>query len=476
MRHFLLTSVVMILFIAGITYAQEDNRIQVVGDSLVGKMINGESIREVHSHVVMTQGTVRITCDNAVQYIARNQAELMGNVIVTQDSIVIKTDRGFYYGDTKTAYSVSGIWLTDGHVQVNSQNGYYYFDEKHSHFYGNVKLADSLSTLTSDKLDYYDNEDKAVAVGNVIVQDTASTILADSLIHFRNDKITYAYKHVRVYDPNNKLAIFGNELENHDKKNYSRISGSPFLVKVDTTSTGKLDTLFISAKLMESYDDSTKRLIATDSVRMMRQNFASVNGQTFYFQKKQKLQTFRRENDQLPPVVWNDNTQLTGDSIFVYTKDNRLDWMDIRSNASIISTNKDSVNRFDQISGKKIKLFFDKEGLARTEVEGNVLSIYYLYEDKESNGLLKSSSERAKVFFKDRETKDVRLYGKPASEYHPENTIAGKEKDFTIPTFRIFSNRPTKENLLFVRKDVISYLIKDSRFYAGKVSPPKRKP
>lgn len=473
---FLFASFIMLIFIAGISSAQEDNRIQVIGDSLVGKTINGESIREVHGHVVMTQGAVRITCDKAIQYIARNQAELIGNVVVTQDSIIIKTDRGFYYGDTKIAYSVSGIWLTDGHVQVSSQNGYYYFDEKHSHFYGNVKLSDSLSTLTSDKIDYYDNDDKSIAVGNVVVQDTASTILADSLIHFRNDKITYAYKHVRIYDPNNKLAIFGSEFENHDKTKYSRISGSPFLVKIDTTSTGAFDTLMISSKLMESYDDSTKRLIATDSVRILRQNFSSVNGQTFYFQKKQLLQTFRRENDQSPPVVWNENTQLTGDSIFVYMKDNRLDWMDIRSNASIISTNKDSLNRFDQISGKKIKLFFDKDGLNRTEVEGNVLSIYYLYEDKEPNGLLKSSSERAKIFFKDKEVNDVRLYGKPASEYHPENTIVGKEKDFTIPTFKIFSDRPAKENLLFARKDVLSYLIKDSRFYAGKINPPKRKP
>ena len=97
---FLFTSLIVLVFIAGILSAQEKTPIQVVGDSLVGRTINGESIREVHGHVVMTQGAVRITCENAVQYIARNQAELIGKVVVTQDSIVIKTDRGFYYGDT----------------------------------------------------------------------------------------------------------------------------------------------------------------------------------------------------------------------------------------------------------------------------------------------------------------------------------------------------------------------------------------
>ena len=149
--------------------------------------------------------------------------------------------------------------------------------------------------------------------------------------------------------------------------------------------------------------------------------------------------------------------------------------MDINANASIITSNKDSVYRFDQLSGKKIKMFFDDKGLDRTEVYGNVLSIYYMYEDSVPNGLLKSSSERAKIFFKNKTVADVRLYGKPVSEYHPENIILGKEKDFTIPTFRIYSDKPTKENLLFKRKNILTYLMKDTQYYAGKPSTKKWK-
>ena len=147
--------------------------------------------------------------------------------------------------------------------------------------------------------------------------------------------------------------------------------------------------------------------------------------------------------------------------------------MDINSNASIITANKDSIYRFDQLSGKRIKMFFDDKELSRTEVYGNVLSIYYMYEEGEPNGLLKSSSEHAKIYFKDKAVADVRLYGKPVSEYHPENIIVGKEKDFTIPTFRIYSDRPTKENLLFNRKDILNYLMKDVQYYAGKLSTKK---
>ncbi|MEK6553057.1 MAG: OstA-like protein, partial [Bacteroidota bacterium] len=351
MKRLLLILISLICISINLTAQTEDNRIQVVGDSLLGRTVNGESIREVHGNVVMTQGAVRITCDKAIQYLARNEAELIGRVVVVQDSIIIKSSRGYYYGDAKTAFSKAGVYLTDGHVNLNAKNGYYYFDEKRSYFYEDVKLHDSLSNISTNKLTYYDDEDKAVAVGNVQVSDTSSTIFADSLIHYRNTKITYAFNNIRIYDPSNRLAIFGNKLEDYGEKNYSKITDKPFLVRIDTLSNGALDTLIISAKMLESFDDSLKKMIATDSVKIVRKNFASVNGQTIFYQKNDQIQTFKRESDITTPVIWNEEAQLVGDSINIFMKENRLDRMDINANASIITSNKDSVYRFDQLSG-----------------------------------------------------------------------------------------------------------------------------
>jgi len=473
MKRFLLILISLIFIGTNLIAQTEDNRIQVIGDSLVGKNISGENIREVHGNVVMTQGAVRITCDKAIQYLSRNEAELIGRVVVVQDSITIKTSIGYYYGDTKIAFSKAGVFLTDGHIKLTAKNGYYYFDEKRSYFYDDVKLNDSLSNISTNRLTYFDDDDKAIAAGNVQVSDTSSTVFADSLIHFRKTKITYAFNNIRIYNPSNRLAIFGNKLEDLGEKNYSKITEKPFLVRIDTLSNGALDTLVISAKMLESFNDSSNKLIATDSVKIVRNNFASINGLTTFYQKDDHIQTFKRELDISSPVIWDEETQLVGDSIYIYLKNNRLDHMYINSNASIVTSNKDSVYRFDQLSGKNIKMFFDDKGLNRTEVYGNVLSIYYMYEDGEPNGLLKSSSEQAKVYFKDKTVADVRLYGKPVSEYHPENVIIGKEKDFTIPTFRIYSDRPTKENLLFNRKDILYYLMKDVQYYAGKSSTKK---
>lgn len=443
----------------------ERQMITVNGDSLFGKMINGEMVREVHGNVVMTQGNVRITCLKAIQYLARNEAELIGKVVVKQDSVIINTDIGYYYGDTKVAHSKSGISLFDGHVNLSSKNGYYYFDEKRAFFYDNVKLYDQVTNLKSDRLTYYNDEDKAVAAGNVEVRDSSSILFADSLTHYRDTKISFAYNNILIYDPQNRLAIFADRLEDYNNQNYTKIYDNPFLVKIDTTDNGQLDTLVISSKLMESYDDSTKRVVATDSVLIARKDFASINDITILYRNSDYLYTYKPENATSQPVMWNENTQLIGDSINVYLQNNKLKQLLINSNASIISSNAKYDFKYDQISGRNIEMMFGENGLEKTEVTGSVLSIYYLFEDEEPNGLLKSSSERTVIFFEDNSVTEVKFYGNPVSEYHPENLIEGKEKEFTIPSFTIIKNRPTKESILGNRTNKIFSKLNKLQYY-----------
>lgn len=448
------------IFIFSSIFAQEENFIKVFGDSLVGKKVNGETIREVHSNVLMTQGAVKITCAKAVHNISKNVAELIGDVVVKQDSITIYTDLGYYYGNTKIAFSKSGVTYYDGHVHLRAQNGYYYFNEKKAYFYKNVVLNDSLSVLTTDTLTYFDNEDKAVAIGNVVVKDTSAIIYADTLIHYRNEKITYAFGNVKIIDTYNHLLISGNKLENYHDKSYSKITGNPFLIKIDTASSGKFDTLFVAAKIMEAYGDSLKKLIAMDSVKIVHGEFASVNNYSIYYQKEQHLYTRKNENDKLPPVLWNQNTQFMGDTVNIFLKDNRLEKINLTSSALIISKNDGYEFRYDQIAGDNVELFFDENRLKKTIVNGNVLSIYYLYEDGEPNGLLKSSAEQAIILFNEDKVDKVMYYGNPNNEYHPENLIQGKENEFTLPTFILVNNKPTKDKLLLNKQHLIKQLAK----------------
>lgn len=426
--------------------AQDDLR--VTGNQLTGKRINGEQVREVTGNVKIYQGDVVINCNKAIQFFTQNKVELIGDVVINQNNTNIYTEEGIYYGKTKTAFSDAGIKMFREGTELTADTGYYYFDDELAEFFGNVNLIDSGMTLNSKNLDYFSKEEKAVAVGMVTVRDSASVLNTDSLIYYDKKDITYAYKNVEIYNKEDKLRIFGDALTDIDSLNYTKVSGNTLLMQEDTAASGKIDTLLIAAGFMESYSDSSKKLIAIDSVKIIRGDFSSVNIRTEYYYDEERIFTVKAPNELKPPVLWYENSQLVGDTVNIYLKDRALKLIDIVQNSFILSKHEKYEYRYDQISGDTIKMFFETGDLIRTEVYGNMLSIYYNYDEGKPNGLIKSSAEDAKIYFEDNSAEQVNMYGQPISEYHPENTVNGKELDFTLPMFIIYENRPKKENLL----------------------------
>lgn len=442
----------IIFFVPALIAQEKQEVIKVVGDSLRGKLISGESVREVFGNVVLTQGNVVVTCDQAIQYISKNNARLTGNVILKQDSLTITTEEGFYFGNERKTKSTTGITLDDQKVILQADSGEYFFNEDRAFFQSYVILYDTTTTMFADELTYYQKEDRAVAVGNVKVVDENNEITSDTLEHFRKTKMSYANGNVKIRSLENNTTIFGDHLEDYPEMRYTLINERPLLMQIDTSvtadNTRRLDTLIIKAKSMEAFRDSSDIFKASDSVQILRGNFASVNDFTLYLRSDEKLITKKMSEESEQPVLWHENSQLTGDSVVIYIKNKKMNKLDVIENAFMLSQNPDSNDRFDQTSSDTIKLYFADGKIRRAEFLGDVRSIYYLYEDSTANGLTKSSAMSATILFEDNQVSEVKLYGKPTSEYHPENQVVGKEKSFTLPKFKFYKNRPRKNNLL----------------------------
>ena len=446
---------------------QKQEYITVIGDSLVGKTINGESIREVHGNVVLTQGNIRITCKEAIQNISKNDAELLGNVIARQDSITITTNHGFYFGNERRAEGVEGVTLNDKKVILKADSGNYFFNEHKAVFRHNVILYDSSTTLHSDSLTYFKDTGKAVAVGNVKILDAENEIDADSLIHFRNTKISFANKNVKIINLHNGVTIWSNHLENYPERKYTFISQSPLLMQIDTSYTklddttgivvgkpdsvvSQIDTLLISSQKMKAFRDTANIFMAIDSVQIIRGNFASKNNLTTYYRDSGRIITKKMSRASAKPIIWYSNSQLTGDSVVILLAQNRISKLEVNGDAFLLSQNHLYKSRFDQISGNKVVMKFSEGDIKQTEVYGGIHSIYYMYEDSTRNGLVKSSSQSIIIKFLNRKVNAVKLYGSPTSEYYPENKVKGKERSFTLPEYIFYKNRPRKQNMLKV--------------------------
>ena len=454
MKQFLFVIFVLI-FICEYSYSQnEGERITVIGDSLVGKVIDGESVREVIGSVQLIQGNIIVTCNKAIQYLARNEAELIGNVIAKQDSLTLRTEKGYYYGNLRKTKSTSGIILDDTKVVLSADSGQYFFDEAKAFFQTNVKLVDSTTTLISNELTYYKDLDKSIATGNVNINDKSNEIFADTLTHFRNTKYSIADGEVSISNLKDNLTVFGNHLEDDGKLKYTLINENPVLMQVDTTVTKDdslrvmvtIDTLLIKSKVMESFRSGTNIFKATDSVKILRENFASVNDLTTYYRDQEKIVTNKVIESAQRPILWYENSQLTGDSITIYLKDGEIQKLNVSNNSFMLSQNKIFTRRFDQTSADSVQLYFIENKLQHAEFAGKVQSIYFLFEEETPNGAVKSTAHRAVLTFNENEIDQVRLYGSPTSEYYPEIKVEGLERTFTLPKFVLKDNRPVKKD------------------------------
>lgn len=440
-----------ILFAPLLSAQMKSEKITVIGDSLVGNIIAGESIREVYGNVILKQGNIVVTCDKAIQYISNNNALLSGNVIAKQDSLTILTSEGFYFGNERTTKSTAGITLDDQQVILKADSGEYFFNEDKAFFQTNVTLFDTASTLYSDELTYFQKEGRAVAVGRVKIIDPNNEITADTLTHLRNSKISFADGNVMIKSLNNNTMIFGEHLEDYPERKYTLINDNPLLLQIDTTYTGsefEVDSLVIEAGLMEALRDTVNTFRAVDSVKIVKGEFASVNDFTLYLRSSGIIITEKVNDESLQPILWYENSQLTGDSITIYLEDNRIDHLDVVNNSFMLSQNQHYNARFDQTSSNHINLFFSNNKIQKAKFIGSVFSIYYLYEEEVANGLTKSSAMDATIVFEENAVAEVRLYGSPKSEYYPEKQIVGNEKAFTLPRFVFYTNRPLKEQLL----------------------------
>jgi len=118
------------------------------------------------------------------------------------------------------------------------------------------------------------------------------------------------------------------------------------------------------------------------------------------------------------PVLWSDSTQITGDTIDIYMKDNSIDYIYARNNAMIVSMVAPEL--FNQIKGNRIKAYFVKDSLDRMQVNGNSEVIYFMQDDNKALlGTIKTQCSKIDFTFKNNKIKDIKFYGDPQSTLIP---------------------------------------------------------
>lgn len=424
MRLRLLYSAIIIVCVAVPILAQQSKIIELRhADTLKGRTINDEDVQELIGNVYFVQipaegGLVKVWCDRALRYMLQNKFELFGNVKVVRDSITIRSNEGAYYAERRMMEGKNGLQLERGKTFLTARSGEYFVDEKHSHFIGDVILVDTSTTITCNEMHYFEEETRSVAIGNVHVLENTNdvNIYGDSLIHIEQKKFTLVLK-------------------------------QPRLVKIDTSASGIIDTMVVVSREMQSIQDIAERFVAIDSVRLARGGMSARCGKATYFVKDDFIAL------QTHPIIWSDENQITGDSIRIRMEEKRLRSMWVKNRAMVISRIDTALpNRFNQLTGRELTMYFHENKLEQVDVQKNATSLYYLFDNKEPNGANKSSGDRIFIDFVKGDVDRIKIVGGVQGQYFPEKMIIKHEQDYNLDGFRWYENRPIRQGVHIINE------------------------
>jgi lipopolysaccharide export system protein LptA len=128
------------------------------------------------------------------------------------------------------------------------------------------------------------------------------------------------------------------------------------------------------------------------------------------------------------PIIWAQDSQLSGDTIYMQMKNKKLDNMDLFPAAFIVNIEGGDSTYFNQVAGKKIKGYFKEGKLERVFVDGNAETIYFMRDSGRVSNMHRSLSSRIRVNFKENKATNVMFLTKPEHRYVPVNKTTEEDK------------------------------------------------
>ena len=365
-----------------------------------------------------------------------------GTLIDGKDRLV--SDWGEYHTETREAKFVFNVKLRSGKDVVTTDTLYYDVPTSTAHMVGPSKIVSGSSVVnTADG--YYDTKtDKAKLFGRSTLVDKDKSITGDSLYYVKDGEST-GYGNVVYVDKKNKNSLTCNYLRYNEKTGMGFATKRP--VAIDYS---QKDTLWMHSDTMRIYtfnintDSVYRKVHAYPHVRAFRNDMQAICD-SLVFNSKDSCMTMYKD-----PVIWNANRQMLGEEIRAYMADSTIRFAHVIGQALSIEQMPDSVH-YNQITSSEMKSYFEKGEMKMTEAIGNVQTVYYMTNDKDSSlvGLNYLETDTMRMYLGAARKLDKIWTNKFTSTMYPITQVPPAK--YKLPNFAWFEDlRPTDKNDIFV--------------------------
>lgn len=445
-------------------------------------------IQRCKGNVRFRQDNALMRCDSAWFYEDENRIEAFGNIHINQqDTLNLWGDYLEYNGDTKKAVVRKNVRLSDRQMTLRTQAIEYLLDEKvgyyttggeihnaenrlksvigtynansktfffrkkvhlwnkdytmdcdtlqyntlnrTAYFYGPTWIRSEENTIYCNYGWYNTYTNKAEFSKRTWITSSANLLLADSLLYNRNTGVGRAFGNIALHDTTEGVWIYGDRGESRQREKRTWVYGNAYAVQ-----TKNEDTLLMKADTLYDFTDTiTKQrsLSAYGTTRIFRSDIQGICDSLVYGFSDSTIHMFDG------PVLWNENNQITGDTMVLFRKNGRMDRLEIMRNAMVIGK-EDSI-RFNQIKGRNLSGLFADNRLRQVWVKGNGESVYHAREDDGSySGVNSITCSQMLIELDSSKVSGIRFYTGPEGTFYPPDALPEDKK--RLPGYRWLEN------------------------------------
>ncbi len=314
--------------------------------------------------------------------------------VVNKGTTVTSTE-GTYYADSKDVYFKKKVKLKDPAYELTADSLLYNSERQFATFITNTYIIDSTGRTIKTSDGFYDLKNHRAQFGKrPTITDKGETITADS-IHFDDSSgISTARGHAVFNDTVQNLTLISDLMIANKKANTFLATEKPLIIlKQDKDSiyiTG--DTVY-SARIPDSVlrtpdsiqgvaitrtaknpnDSSLRYLQIYHHVRIFSDSLQAVADSVYYSGLDSIFRLYTN------PIAWAGGYQVTGDTMFLFTKNKKPDRLYVFENSLVVG--KTYTNMYNQIKGNTLNGYFKDGVIDYMRSKGSAEAVYFIKDD-----------------------------------------------------------------------------------------------
>jgi lipopolysaccharide export system protein LptA len=403
-------------------------------------------------NVRLSDGHATLTTKDLEYDVANNIGTYKNGGRVVNKKSVLTSREGIYYTDIRDIYFKDNVELKDPAYYLKTDSLLYNTETQVARFIAETYIIDSSKREIKTREGYYDvAHSRAEFTSRTTIKDKAMTAVGDRIASDDSTQIIQIEGQGVLIDTAQGVNILANRIFANKKTGAYLATQKPLMIIKQEKDSIYIaaDTLF-SARLTDLYkdsdsllkelnlkeEDSTNRYFeAYRHVRMFSDSMQSVSDSMFYSFKDSVFHLYQ------DPVVWSRKSQITGDTIFLYTKNKKADRIKAFENSFMVNEVQSGV--YNQVKSTRMDGFFIDGIIDSVRARGAAESVYFIQdEDSAFTSINQTSSDVMDVYFTKGDINKVVLRSTVKGTMWP---ISQKQpSEMRLPDFQWLENRRPK--------------------------------